>query len=342
MVAVDTHWVLSAVGLIEQVSIDLRRLPPDWVRVRVAYCGVCGSDRSYFSGSRSTRLPKSIGHEWVGVVDAIGRRVGSVVPGDVVTSDLNFRCGTCSACVNGHSHLCERGQVGSFSNRGLAERLNIHAGYLTKCSSPAPAPHLALAEPLSCALHAVKHVQPRPGERVLLVGAGGLGMCVAFLLKHEWALPFDVVDLDTVRLDRLGPTIAPLGVAISAPAGRYDVVIDASGTVDGLRAACDSVGPGGRLSTLSHPADGADVGFLLGIRTDITVALSYLNGERINLERSVELLERSWTADWDTLLDVRPLAELLAVFRAGKAPGSLKVIVDVGRTRTDPSEPGGQ
>ena len=335
---VDTHWVLAAPGIVERVRRPLPALPPEWVRVRVAYCGVCGSDRSYYSGARAARLPRSIGHEWVGAVETVGSAVESVVPGDVVTTDLNFRCGTCPACMSGHSHLCERGQIGLFSNRGFARRVDIHVDYLQKCSSPAPAPHLALAEPMSCAMHAVAHVRPGVRDRVLLVGAGGIGMCVAFLLQREWALPFEVLDTDQVRLDRIGRAIAPLGRAITAPSGRYDVVIDASGTVGGLRAACDRVGPGGRLSTLSHLADGADAGFLLGIRTDITVAFSYLNGERGNLARSVELLEQRWAPEWDALLDIRPLADLPAVFRGGAAPGSFKVIIDVGGTGTDQSE----
>ena len=79
----DTHWVLSGVGLIEQVRSDLPPLLPDFARVRVAYCGVCGSDRSYYSGERSTRLPRSIGHEWVGVVEAVGTGPG---PWDSETS----------------------------------------------------------------------------------------------------------------------------------------------------------------------------------------------------------------------------------------------------------------
>ena len=336
----DTHWVLSGVGLIEQVRSDLPPLLPDWVRVRVAYCGVCGSDRSYYSGARSTRLPRSIGHEWVGVVEAVGTGTGSVGLGDVVTTDLNFRCGTCSACVSGHSHLCEHGQVGLFSNRGFAGRLDIHAGYLQKCSSPAPEPHLALAEPMSCAMHAVAHVRPRAQERVLLVGAGGIGLCVAFLLRHAWAVPFDVVDLDPARLRRLAPLLVPLGRPVPAPTGRYDVAIDASGTAGGLRTACESAGPGGRLSTMSHLPDGSDIGFLLGIRTDITIALSYLNGERTNLTRSVQLLEQQWTPEWDALLDVRPLADLPSVFRGGAAPGSFKVIIEVGGTGTDAGQPG--
>jgi threonine dehydrogenase-like Zn-dependent dehydrogenase len=332
--------VLAAPGIVEQVRRLLPALPPDWVRVRIAYCGVCGSDRSYYSGSRSTRLPKSLGHEWVGVVEALGPQVGSLAPGDVVTTDLNFRCGKCSACVSGHSHLCEHGQVGLFSNRGFAKRLNIDAGYLTKCSARSPAPRLALAEPLSCAMHAVAHVQPRERDRILLVGAGGLGLCVAFLLKHEWTLPFDVVDTDPVRRDRLGRAIAPLGRPITAPAGRYDVVIDASGTVGGLRAACESGGAGARLSTMSHLPDGTDAGFLLAMRTDLTVSFSYLNGERVNLRASVELLERRWTPEWDALLDIRPLADLSAVFRYGAVPGSSKVIIDVGGAGTDEGEPG--
>ena len=242
--------------------------------------------------------------------------------------------------MSGHSHLCEHGQVGLFSNRGFAGRLDIHAGYLLKCSSPAPraASRARRAGVLCDACR--RACRPRAQERVLLVGAGGIGLCVAFLLRHAWAVPFDVVDLDPARLRRLAPLLVPLGRPVPAPTGRYDVAIDASGTAGGLRTACESAGPGGRLSTMSHLPDGSDIGFLLGIRTDITVALSYLNGERTNLTRSVQLLEQHWTPEWDALLDVRPLADLPSVFRGGAAPGSFKVIIEVGGTGTDAGQPG--
>jgi len=328
----NEHFDLVAPGRIERVRDRLPPLEPQWVRVRMAYCGVCGSDRSYFAGERIRALPASLGHEWVGTVEATGSAVRFFAPRDVVTTDLNYRCGVCRQCINGRSHLCEQGQIAWFSNRGFATRADIHASYLHKCTTLSPAPHLALAEPLSCALHAVSHVNLSPDDRVLLVGAGGIGVCMAFLLWHESAVAFDITDVNQLRLKRIGQVIDPRGRAIGTPSGAYDVVLDVSGSVSGLRVACDSVGPGGRLCTMSHLTSGTSAEFLLDllVRKDVTFNLSYLNGESSNLSRSIALLEHSWTPAWSLLLDVPALDALPDVFREGPAPSSSKVIIDLG------------
>ncbi len=328
----NEHYDLVAAGSIEKVRDRLPALEPQWVRVRLAYCGVCGSDRSYYAGERRRALPVSLGHEWVGTVQATGSAVGFFAPGDVVTTDLNFRCGICRQCSNGRSHLCDQGQIGWFSNRGFATCTDIHASYLQKFAAHSPAPHLALAEPLSCALHALSHVHLSPADRVLVVGAGGIGVCMAFLLWIESAVSFDVTDLDPLRLRRIGRVIDPRGRAIGAPSGEYDVVLDVSGSVGGLRVACETVARGGRLCTMSHLTSGTSAEFLLDllVRKDVTFNLSYLNGESSNLSRSIALLEHSWTPAWSLLLDVPALDALPDVFREGPAPSSIKVIIDLG------------
>jgi threonine dehydrogenase-like Zn-dependent dehydrogenase len=328
----NEHCALVAPGSIETVRERLPALEPQWVRVRLAYCGVCGSDRSYYAGERRRALPVSLGHEWVGTVQAAGSAVGFFAPGDVVTTDLNFRCGICRQCSSGRSHLCDKSQIGWFSNRGFARFTDIHASYLQKFATRSPAPHLALAEPLSCALHALSHVHLSPADRVLVVGAGGIGMCLAFLLWNESAVSFDVTDLDPLRLRRIGPVIDPQGRAIGAPTGEYDVVLDVSGSVGGLLVACETVARGGRLCTMSHLTSGTSAEFLLDllVRKDVTFNLSYLNGEYSNLSRSIALLEQSWTPAWNLLLDVPALDALPDVFREGPAPSSIKVIIDLG------------
>lgn len=340
----NEHHELVAPRRIDKVRGRLPPLQSRWVRVRMAYCGVCGSDRSYYAGVRKKELPVSLGHEWVGVVEATGSKVAYFAPGDVVTTDLNFRCGTCRQCSSGRSHLCHDGQIGLFTNRGFATRADIHAGYLQKYAARTPAPHFALAEPLSCALHALSHVHLSPVDRVLVVGAGGIGVCMAFLLFNEPAVTFDVTDLDPVRLRRIGQVIGPRGRTVRKPSGQYDVVLDVSGSVNGLRVACESVAPGGRLCTMSHLPDGACATFLfdLLLHKDVTFNLSYLNGESGNLARSIALLEQQWVPAWSTLLEVRPLDALTDVFRDGSAPSpAMKVIIAVGASAAaDEIEPG--
>jgi len=325
------HYELGTPGRIEKVCRSLPPLPATWVRVRMAYCGLCGTDRSHYSGDRPAELPLSLGHEWVAVVEAIGSAVEAFAAGDVVTTDLNFRCGHCRQCAAGRSHLCERGQIGLFTNRGFATRADIHANYLRKCDAAKPVPQLALAEPMSCARHALSLVHPVAAERVLVIGAGGIGMCMAFLLCHDSDSTFEITDLDPVRLGRIDSLVGPRGRQVLTPAGEYDVVLDVSGTVDGLRSACEEVGPGGRLCTMSHLPEATSAPFLLDLLLDkdVTFNLSYLNGEPDNLVRSIELLEGHWTEDWNALLEIRPLDDVVALFQEGPARAGNKIVVDI-------------
>ncbi|MGV1008318.1 MAG: zinc-dependent alcohol dehydrogenase [Dermatophilaceae bacterium] len=316
---------------IGQLVHSLVPLPSDWVRVRIAYCGLCGSDLSKYAGLRAVTYPLSLGHEWVGVVVALGSDVRRVALDDVVTTDLNYRCGSCAQCECGRSHLCVEGQQGRFTNRGFAALVDIHVGYLQRCRS-GPAPHLALAEPLSCAMHALAHVRPGPNDRVLVIGAGGLGLCTTFALwSNRIGVAFEVTDLDPSRLARLGSAIAPLGRAVSEPAGDYDVVVDVSGTVTGLRVACEVVRPGGRLCTMSHLPDHADVRFLPTLleAKDVTLTMSYLNGPATTLTEAIRLLEGNWTANWGQLLEVKPLNDLPSVFAERNRSIANKAVIDV-------------
>lgn len=325
-----SHYALLAPGRIEWIEEQLPPLARDWVRVRFAYCGLCGSDVSHFAGARRVAYPVSLGHEWVAVVEAAGPGVGFFGPGDVVTTDLNFRCGRCRHCAGGRSHLCEEGQVARFTNRGFGIRADIHASYLHKCRHD-PAPHLALAEPLSCTMHALGHCLVSAADRVLVIGAGGLGTCISFLLSTVGPMAtFDVTDVDSHRLAQLGRAIIPRGRAVEHPTDEYDVVLDMSGTPTGLRAACERVGRGGRLCTMSHLPHGTTAEFLLEelIHKDVTVSFSYLNGDAGSVAHAITLLEDRWDATWTTLLDVRPLHALPEIFGERPASPSNKVVID--------------
>lgn len=309
------YFVLAAPRAVECRERSATALQAGWVRVRFVYCGVCGSDMSQFAGLRDLDYPVSIGHEFVGEVVEVGPDVSDFAPDDIVTSDLNYRCGECRQCQARRSHLCERGQVGLFTNRAFAELADLDARYLVRVEAPRMC--FALTEPLSCVLHARDWAAPSPTERVLVLGAGGIGMCMAFALcNHSPPIPFDITDRLPDRLASIAAAISPAGHAVTRLEGTYDVVFDLSGTESGLQRACDVVGPGGRLCSMSH-IDGAVAGpYLLRVltRRDVTFTVSYLNGERETIRRAGDLLASGWNESWEKLVEVRPLAELQQAF----------------------------
>lgn len=312
---------------------QISQLPRTWVRLKVLYCGVCGSDLSKFEGRRPLAYPVSLGHEFIGVIETIGADAPRPLEvGDIATSDLNFRCGRCPACQRGQSHLCERGQDGQFSNRAFADRIDLSASYLHVIHAPA-APHYALAEPLSCVLHALDWMAPRRSDRVLIVGAGGLGLCAGFAFAAEpYRVPFDIVDPIRTRARLVETAASGYGTVreVDESSG-YDAVLDVSGSLDGLRSACRAVRAGGTLCTMSHLDGYGSTAFLLPAltRRDVRFKLSYLNGEPNNLGRAVAMLTTAWSPLWDATISSRPLSSLPATLETDRQAPRCKTIIKI-------------
>lgn len=321
-------WMLEAPGELRQRRQSLTGLAPGYVRIRFLHCGICGSDLSTFEGRREIDYPVSLGHEFVAEVVAIGERVDGTAPGDFVTSDLNYRCGECDHCRAGRSHLCRRGGAGLFSNRGFAEFADIDASYLTHLD--APRKHLALTEPLSCVLHAKRWVDPAPGERVLVVGAGGLGSCLAFALFDE-SIEFEIIEALPDRLASIAAAVEPVGRAVTQADSEYDAVFDLSGSESGLRLACERVRSGGRLCTMSHLDGYSKADFLLAAltRRDVSFKVSYINGERETMEVAARLLAHSWDNRWDQVVEVVPFDDLQAAFERRRGSPWCQTLVEV-------------
>jgi threonine dehydrogenase-like Zn-dependent dehydrogenase len=329
--ATSREWVLEGQRRLVDRRRSLGALGPDDVRVRFVYCGLCGSDLSKFEASTAVAYPMSLGHEFVAEVVAIGERVEHFRLGDVVTSDLNHRCGRCDQCLARRSHLCREAGTRLFTNRGFAELADLHFDYLLRVDGP-PAAHLTLVEPLSCVLHAKDWAAPTAADRVLILGAGGLGLCLAFALSRvQRSTPVEVTDLLATRLSLLGRAADPQVRAVSMAEGEYDVVFDLSGTEDGLRVATGSVRAGGTLCVLSHLVAESSGGFLLKAltRRDVTFKVSYLNGERANLERAAHMLIDGWGVAWQDALEVVAIDDLQAAFERRRASPACKTIIQI-------------
>ncbi|OQP07676.1 alcohol dehydrogenase [Geobacillus sp. 46C-IIa] len=198
--------------------MDIPRLPnSDWVRIKVKYGGICGSDVNLIllkdspATSPFVSFPFTIGHELVGTVDEAGVTVDNVRPGDRVVVDPLLSCAArgiddlCPHCQRGDYHLCH-----SMSGGGIAPGLLIGAcrdtggswsEYLVAHKSqvltlPDNVSDLngVLVEPFSCALHAVLRNPPQNGDTVLVIGAGTIGICVVAAIR-ALELPCRVVVL---------------------------------------------------------------------------------------------------------------------------------------------------
>lgn len=182
------------------------RLPgPEWLRLLPALSGICGSDLALLTGRSSPALspfssfPAVLGHETVATVDAVGDAVTHVKPGDRVVVDPVISCAVrglepCASCLDGQPALCLRTVDGALSPGMLmgfcrdapgawAEETLAHRSQVYLVPETIPDEAAVLVEPLSVGLHAVLKLPPEAQHRVLIVGAGTIGLCALAALR---------------------------------------------------------------------------------------------------------------------------------------------------------------
>jgi threonine dehydrogenase-like Zn-dependent dehydrogenase len=226
------------------------------VVVDVERAGVCGTDVEFFTGEMEylrqghASYPMRLGHEWCGTVASVGEHVDAGWLGRRVTGDTMLGCGHCRRCRGGLQHVCEdRYEIGIRGGwpGALAEQLAVPATALHALPDTVDATLGALVEPGGNALRAVAGADLAPGDRLLVLGPGTIGLLVAlFALAHG------------VEVHVLGQSVASLQFARELgvhgawttedlPALAFDAVIDASNAADVPARALDLVEPGKRV-----------------------------------------------------------------------------------------------
>ncbi len=232
---------------------------PDEVLVRLGAGGVCGSDLHYFAhggvGDFKLREPMTLGHEVAGEVVALGGEVTRVKVGDHVAVNPSRPCLHCDQCLSGHSNLCPNmrffGSAARFPHvQGAFAELFV--ARQDQCEIVPPDMDYrvaACAEPLAVTLHAAAQAGPLLGMRVLIVGAGPIGVLLAASARLAGATEITVTDLQDAPLRvamQMGATLT-INVRTQTLEGKFDVAFEASGSPAGLSAALGALRPGGRL-----------------------------------------------------------------------------------------------
>lgn len=183
------------------------------VVIKIASSAICGSDLHIFKGKHpSAPLPVTIGHEFAGEVVAVGSKVSKVKIGDRVTVEPVIVCGKCRACRTGNYGYCENI---SFTYRvgdgAMADYITVEEPYVYKLPEHLSYSAGALIEPLAVAVHAVMRADIKLGEKVLVIGAGAIGILVAALCRRRGAAEVAIADFSQKRLNialELGATMA--------------------------------------------------------------------------------------------------------------------------------------
>jgi 2-desacetyl-2-hydroxyethyl bacteriochlorophyllide A dehydrogenase len=214
---------------------------PGEILLKVARCGICGTDTHIFRGNfPAPNLPLIIGHEFAGVIDAVGAGVSHVKVGDRATADINIACGTCWFCRHNSKLFCASvRQLGVHYAGGMAEFVVVPAINVYKLPDVMPFEHAAFIEPLACAVHGQNRIGVKMGEIVLIIGAGPMGLMHAALSRLRGASKVIVSEPSANRRARahtvgsdieIDPSQAGTDSILAATDGRgADVVIEAVG-----------------------------------------------------------------------------------------------------------------
>lgn len=266
----------------DDVAVRRRELPelaPGHALVRVTAAGLCGSDvhaiRAH-PGYEWVRTPVTLGHEITGVVTAVGDGSVPVPVGSHVGVISMDGCRACDLCAAGRRPLCARRTVIGLSDHGgAAEYVSVRADNLVPLPARLPWQHAVLLEPCSVAVHAVTRTPLPASGRVIVSGAGPVGMLTAFAARARGA-EVTVVGVQRDEAVRL-PLLRQCGFATRSavpdePAGTW---IEASGSVAALAAAVCGLRAGGDLTAVGMYDRLASMDGSRLVRREITVRGSY-------------------------------------------------------------------
>ncbi|MDB5077610.1 MAG: iditol 2-dehydrogenase [Chloroflexi bacterium] len=329
-------------------QLALRDLPdpvarPGHVVLRVAACGICGTDRHIFHGDYPSALPVVLGHEFAGVVVAASEASHSLL-GVSAAIDPNISCGSCVFCRRGDVCLCpNRVALGVDLDGGLAELVEVPESQVYSLPAGFPVELGALCEPLACCLRALDLAKVAPGMSVAIVGGGIIGQLMVQLVRLAGATSIVLITRQYGRrklAEQFGATATmdPRSVDVvstvtdsTGPApGGVDVAIECVGAVETFEQCVAMARRGGTVLVFGVTPQGetARISPFEIFAKELSILGSYLNP--LTHGRAVELAA-SGRLDLAPLISHRVgLAELPDMLAHGPEPSEVKVLVTPG------------
>lgn len=335
-------------------ELCLRSLPrpvpgPGELLVRVEACGICGTDLHIYSGAPGAAAvlpPRILGHEFAGRVVELGTGVTGFRSGDPVTVDPNDNCGACPPCRAGLPHFCTamRG-IGTTVDGAFAEYCVVPAKQALKVPATLGATAAAMTEPLACCLHGIDRTAIRPGDDVLIIGAGMIGLLMLQLARISGAARTAVLEPQAARrgqAERLGATVVldplcPDGSprsdeelrAACAAAGihRFACSIECVGKTVTMEQAFRFCGHAGTVLCfgLTGPDDEMTIRPYDLFSRELTLTSSYINPS--TMARALDLISSGCMDVTSMIADSVPLTALPDWFRQPDAAREGKYIV---------------
>jgi 2-desacetyl-2-hydroxyethyl bacteriochlorophyllide A dehydrogenase len=236
----------NAIGVVET---DDPRPKDNEVRIKVDACGICGTDIHIYRGEYLGDYPIIPGHEFAGTIVEAGQGITRFKEGERVAVEPNISCNNCVNCLNNRQNFCLNWRaIGVLEPGGMAEFV-CAPEEATFGIGDLDFERGAFVEPLSCVLHGIERANPRLSDRILILGAGPIGLLLLQTARLRGAGEIAVVDKNEARLQKAEgsgatETFANLeGIEEES----YDVVIDATGAPSVMRRTLDFARKGGTI-----------------------------------------------------------------------------------------------
>jgi len=312
------------------------------VTIAVAAAGICGSDLHAFEwtpgyGFMTAFMPVTLGHEFSGTVQVVGDGVTALAPGDRVTCWPTVPCGDCAACSAARPQHCQgRRIVGLHADGAFAEQVVVPADNCRRLPDGLPLTVAALAEPLAVAVNAVDVAELGPGDRVVVLGPGPIGISIAFVAQLRGAAVLlagldDAARLDLARRIGIRATADLCGGSLEAAVrhafgGEADRVIEATGSarsvVDGLAA----LRSGGVLVVAGIHSGSLDLDLTGFVRSKKQLRAAHDTTSRA-FDEAIRLLAVHAATLEALITHRRPLAEAGAAFELARSRQAMKVLL---------------
>ncbi len=266
--------------------------------VKIGRCGICGSDLHMTEDAGYGKGAGTIlGHEFAGEIVALGKGIEGFATGDLVSVSPLKSCGHCAACLAGEVSWCS--QFG-LQEGGYAEYAITRPNQCVKLPAALSLADGAIVEPLAVARHGVTLSGIKPGDRVLVLGAGPIGLAVAFWARRAGATRVvlqDVADYQRERALEMGATDFivdredPIGASTRALGGEADIVFECVGIPGLIAQAVAQVRPRGTILLLGlcNQPDTFNSFAMLSKEVRLVTSAFFTRGE---YEASLDALER--------------------------------------------------
>lgn len=333
-------WVDTNTLAIQEVPVPIPGAGEVLVRIRA--CGICGSDlHAFHTGTRRNAPGVGPGHELAGEVAALGPRVDGPPIGTRVALLAGRVCGTCEFCRGGRFGLCPKLRIagGSYPG-GMGEYFLAQAGFLYLVPDGMPWEVAALSEPCGVSVHGLKRGGFRRGQRVLVLGAGTIGLFAALVARdggasrvgitarypHQAAAARSLGVTDVFDPDELGP-------GSPAASESWDIVVETvGGTAPTLQQAIDVVARGGTIVLLGVHTEPQTIQTFRIFFHEISIvgSLGYDNvGPQSDYDDTLALLAKYQDVVAPLVTHTYPLAQANEAFATSldKSSGAIKVTV---------------